>query len=84
MRNVYCYVHCGYSLDLHVSAYPMTTQNPAACPYLVLLKIPAVIPCPLLLVHVHFPFPSLLSPPSKSNKTCHSLVYKNQNKREKY
>jgi len=62
MMNVYYCVHCGCSLYLHVSAYPVLTQNPAACPGLVLLKIPAVNPCLLLLVLVHSPF---LSHPSQ-------------------
>jgi len=52
--NVYYCVHCDCSLYLHVSAYPVITQKPAACPCLVLLKILAVSPCLLLLVRSPF------------------------------
>lgn len=69
MMNVYYCVHCDCSLDLHVSACPAITQNPAACPYLFLLKIPAVSPCLLLLVHVHSPSLSHPSQPLQYEKT---------------
>ena len=82
MTNVYYCVHCGCSLYLHVSAYPAITQNPAACPGLVLLKIPAVSPCLLLLVHVRFPFLSHPSQPLQSiRKQQNRLQYQHNGRR---
>lgn len=82
MMNVYYCVHCGCSLYLLVSAYPVLTQNPAACPGLVLLKIPAVSPFLLLLVHVHSPFLSHPSQPLQCiRKQQKRLQYKHTERR---